>query len=102
MRPLMTLDHEVDEKRTRQQLRWLQTHPEYWERLAPRMQRYLPYILHEVSKEPTRGVSLTASDRERLGSLRVFSLRRQRSLAIHATDGKAVRVANEQLLRWAS
>lgn len=49
MRPLMTLDHQIDEKRVRQQLRWLQTHPEYWERLAPRMQRYLPYILHEVS-----------------------------------------------------
>ncbi|NCF77175.1 MAG: transglycosylase SLT domain-containing protein, partial [Proteobacteria bacterium] len=49
MRPLMTLDHQTDEKRVGQQLRWLQKHPEYWERLAPRMQRYLPYILHEVS-----------------------------------------------------
>lgn len=49
MRPLMTLDHQTDEKRVGQQLRWLQTHPEYWERLAPRMQRYLPFILHEVS-----------------------------------------------------
>ena len=49
MRPLMTLDHQTDEKRVGQQIRWLQKHPEYWERLAPRMQRYLPYILHEVS-----------------------------------------------------
>lgn len=50
MRPQMTLDHQTDEKRVGQQLRWLQNHPEYWERLAPRMQRYLPYILHEVSE----------------------------------------------------
>ena len=49
MRPFMTLDHQTDEKRVGQQLRWLQKHPEYWKRLAPRMQRYLPYILHEVS-----------------------------------------------------
>lgn len=50
MRPLMTLDHHTDEKRVGQQLRWLQKHPEYWERLTPRMQRYLPYILQEVSE----------------------------------------------------
>lgn len=50
MRPSMALNHHTDNKRVGQQLRWLQKHPEYWERLAPRMQRYLPYILQEVAK----------------------------------------------------
>jgi membrane-bound lytic murein transglycosylase D len=45
----MQLDHRVEEKRVSQELRWLQQNPEYWNRLAPRMQRYLPYIYQEVS-----------------------------------------------------
>lgn len=45
----MMLDHRTEEKRVTQELRWLQQNPQYWRRLAPRMQRYLPYIYQEVS-----------------------------------------------------
>lgn len=48
LRAGMALDYRTDEKRVKQEIRWLQRHPEYWNRLAPRMQRYLPYILEEV------------------------------------------------------
>ena len=100
----MTLDHQIDEKRVRQQLRWLQTHPEYWERLAPRMQRYLPYILREVSARnlPTRLALLPVIESaldpyafSPYGASGLWQFRHQTC--------KAVRVANErQLLRWAS
>ena len=45
IRAEMRLNHHLSEKRVQQEIRWLQTHPEYWARLGPRMQRYLPYIL---------------------------------------------------------
>ena len=49
LRDSLQLDHRIDEKRVQQEIRWMQNHPEYWERLAPRMQRYLPYILSQVT-----------------------------------------------------
>ena len=49
MRSQMTLDHHVNEDRVQQEIRWFQRHPEYWQRLAPRMQRYLPYIFSQVA-----------------------------------------------------
>ena len=45
----MMLDHRIEEKRVTQELRWLRQNPQYWRRLAPRMQRYLPYIYQEVT-----------------------------------------------------
>ena len=48
LREGMLLDHRTEEKRVRQELRWFQQNPEYWNRLAPRMQRYLPYIYQQV------------------------------------------------------
>ena len=48
LRASLQLDHRTDEKRVRQEIRWLQKHPEYWQRLAPRMQRYLPFILDQI------------------------------------------------------
>lgn len=47
----MRLDHHLSEKRVQQEIRWFQTHPEYWVRLAPRMQRYLPYILSQIQEK---------------------------------------------------
>jgi len=49
LREGMLLDHRTEEKRVRQELRWFQQNPEYWNRLAPRMQRYLPYIYQQVA-----------------------------------------------------
>ena len=51
IRAEMQLDHHLSEKRVQQEIRWLQTHPEYWARLAPRMQRYLPYILSQIQEK---------------------------------------------------
>ena len=48
MRQEMHLDTHLDQRRVQQELRWLQRHPGYLQRLAPRMQRYLPYIYSEV------------------------------------------------------
>lgn len=48
LRDGMVLDHRIEEKRVAQELRWFQQNPDYWIRLAPRMQRYLPYILEQV------------------------------------------------------
>ena len=47
----MQLDHHLSEKRVQQEIRWLQTHPEYWARLGPRMQRYLHYILSQIQEK---------------------------------------------------
>ena len=51
IRAEMQLDHHLSEKRVQQEIRWLQTHPEYWARLGPRMQRYLPYILSQIQEK---------------------------------------------------
>jgi membrane-bound lytic murein transglycosylase D len=48
IRSAMQLEHHLSEKRVQQEIRWLQAHPEYWERLGPRMQRYLPYLFAQV------------------------------------------------------
>ena len=51
IRAEMRLNHHLSEKRVQQEIRWLQTHPEYWARLRPRMQRYLPYILSQIQEK---------------------------------------------------
>jgi membrane-bound lytic murein transglycosylase D len=51
IRAEMRLNHHLSEKRVQQEIRWLQTHPEYWARLGPRMQRYLPYILSQIQEK---------------------------------------------------
>ena len=51
IRTEMRLNHHLSEKRVQQEIRWLQTHPEYWARLGPRMQRYLPYILSQIQEK---------------------------------------------------
>ena len=51
IRAEMRLNHHLSEKRVQQEIRWLQTHPEYWTRLRPRMQRYLPYILSQIQEK---------------------------------------------------
>ena len=51
IRAEMQLDHHLSEKRVQQEIRWLQTHPDYWARLGPRMQRYLPYILSQIQEK---------------------------------------------------
>lgn len=48
IRSEMQLEHRITEKRVQQEIRWLQAHPEYWARLGPRMQRYLPYLFARV------------------------------------------------------
>ena len=50
IRSEMQLDHRVAEERVQQEIRWLQAHPEYWARLGPRMQRYLPYLFVQARK----------------------------------------------------
>ncbi len=51
IRAEMQLNHHLSEKRVHQEIRWLQTHPEYWARLGPRMQRYLPYIFSQIQEK---------------------------------------------------
>ncbi len=48
LRASFTLEHHVDKKRVQQELRWLREHPDYLERLQPRLQRYLGYIHSRV------------------------------------------------------
>ena len=50
----MRLNDHISEKRVKQEIRWLQRHPAYWARLAPRMQLYLPHILSQVQKKACR------------------------------------------------
>jgi membrane-bound lytic murein transglycosylase D len=42
------LAHYLDERRVQQEIRWVQRHPDYLERLAPALRRYLPYIAERV------------------------------------------------------
>jgi len=48
MRSEMHLELFLEQQRVKQELRWLQRHPEYLLRLQARMQRYLPYIYHQT------------------------------------------------------
>ncbi len=43
-----TLDRHTRQKRVQQELRWLQRHPRYLERMRPRLERYLAYIHQQV------------------------------------------------------
>ncbi len=44
LRRQMQLSHHLEEKRVQQEIRWLQRHPAYLQRLQTRLQQYLPYI----------------------------------------------------------
>ena len=44
------LDHDVDDERVREQLKWYAAHPSYIQRVADRGSRYLYYILSETEK----------------------------------------------------
>ncbi len=55
IRGSFTLDHAVKQQRVRQELHWLQRHPQYLLDLQDRLQRYLPYIHAEVSRRGLPG-----------------------------------------------
>lgn len=46
----MTLDHHLDHKGVQQEIAWLRAHPDFLERLAPRFQRYAPFIVQEIQR----------------------------------------------------
>ncbi|MEM7217476.1 MAG: LysM peptidoglycan-binding domain-containing protein [Pseudomonadota bacterium] len=48
IRRALTLDHQLDNKRVAQEIRWLRTHPDYVTRMGPRFKRYLPHIFAQV------------------------------------------------------
>lgn len=48
MRKGMRLDHHIEQKRVQQEIAWLQRNPQYFMRLQPRIQRYLPYIYEQT------------------------------------------------------
>ena len=50
VREAMQLDPQLDNERVQQELAWLRKHPDFVQRLAPRMQRYAPYIFRELDR----------------------------------------------------
>ena len=48
LRSAMGFDHQLQQKRVRQEIAWLRNNPRYLERLQPRLQKYLPYILERT------------------------------------------------------
>jgi membrane-bound lytic murein transglycosylase D len=48
LRSAMGFDHQLQQKRVRQEIVWLSNNPKYLERLQPRLQKYLPYILERT------------------------------------------------------
>jgi membrane-bound lytic murein transglycosylase D len=44
LRNNMHLELYLEQSRVQQEIRWLQRHPEYFKRLQPRLQAYLPYL----------------------------------------------------------
>ncbi|MCZ6889423.1 MAG: LysM peptidoglycan-binding domain-containing protein [Gammaproteobacteria bacterium] len=48
LRASFSLDHHAGHKNVRAELRWLRDNPKYLHKLAPRMERYLPYLCQEV------------------------------------------------------
>lgn len=49
MRQGFALAHHAEQKRVRQELRWLMNHPQYLHNLKPRMERFLGYIHQAVA-----------------------------------------------------
>ena len=45
LRDAMSLSHALQQKRVQQEINWLRSNPRYLERLQPRLQKYLPYLL---------------------------------------------------------
>ena len=45
LREAMSLTHALQQKRVQQEIKWLRSNPRYLERLQPRLQKYLPYLL---------------------------------------------------------
>ena len=50
LRSTMALDHALGQRRVQQELRWLQDNPNYLQRLRPRLQKYLPYVLAQTQQ----------------------------------------------------
>ena len=48
LRGAMALSHQLEQRRVQQEIRWLLRNPRYLERLQPRMQKYLPYLLQRT------------------------------------------------------
>ena len=48
LRGAMALSHQLEQKRVQQEINWLRRNPSYLERLQPRLQKYLPYVLQRT------------------------------------------------------
>ncbi len=48
LRGAMALSHQLEQRRVQQEINWLRRNPRYLERLQPRMQKYLPYVLQRT------------------------------------------------------
>lgn len=46
----MQLDHQLDDKRVQQEIAWLRAHPDFLDRLAPRLELYAPFIFREIQR----------------------------------------------------
>lgn len=55
LRASFVLDHHLDDRRVAAEIRWLRKHPSYLRNIAPRMQRFLPYICKEVRRRGMPG-----------------------------------------------
>ena len=55
VRSEMRLEHRLDVKRVRQEIRWLQNNPDFLIRLEPRFQRYSAYIFNELQRRDMPG-----------------------------------------------
>ncbi len=55
VREALQLDPRLDNDRVQQELAWLRKHPDFVQRLAPRMKRYAPYIFRELDRRKMPG-----------------------------------------------
>jgi len=55
VRDALELDPRLDNSRVQQELAWLRKHPDFVQRLAPRMALYAPYIFRELDRRKMPG-----------------------------------------------
>jgi len=55
VREALQLDPRLDDNRVQQELAWLRAHPDFVQRLAPRLKRYAPYIFRELERRKMPG-----------------------------------------------
>jgi len=55
VRHAMQLDHRLENHRVAQEIAWLQRHPDFIDRLAPRLQRFGPLIFQELERRNMPG-----------------------------------------------